>query len=164
MTERTSREDEAVEAKALRPQDGRDAEGRPSDAWIPEGNLPTPNPQDGYVFRWVRTHLQGQPDNANVSKRFREGWSPVKASEHPELHILSDIGSRFDGCIEVGGQLLCKAPEAMVERRNKHYTDLAKRQMESVDNDYMRQNDPRMPLLQPQRESRTGGKLVFGQD
>jgi len=28
---------------------------RPSDTWVPQGVLPEPKPQDGYVFRWIRT-------------------------------------------------------------------------------------------------------------
>lgn len=164
MTERTSREDEATEANELRPQEARSSDGRPSDAWVPAGSLPDPDPQDGYVFRWIRTAIMGEADNKNVSMRFREGWEPVKASEHPELKILSDIGSRFDGCIEVGGQLLCKAPAEMIRQRQDHYRQKASLQMQSVDNEYMAQNDPRMPMLEPQRRTKRGGKLTFGQD
>ena len=33
---------------------------RPSDTWVPQGVLPEPEPQDGYVFRWIRTTSLGQ--------------------------------------------------------------------------------------------------------
>ena len=36
---------------------------------------------------------------------FREGWTPVKAEDHPELMLSSDVGSQFEGNIEVGGLL-----------------------------------------------------------
>ena len=38
---------------------------------------------------------------------------------------------------------------------NIYFQEIANRQMESVDNNYLRENDPRMPLMQPQRSSRT---------
>jgi hypothetical protein len=66
------------------------------------------------------TNINGwQPDNTNVSKRFREGWEPVRAEDHPELQIMSDHKSEWGekGGIEVGGLLLCKAPEEVVDKK-----------------------------------------------
>jgi hypothetical protein len=42
-----------------------------------------------------------------------------------------------------------------MDARNKHFQDLAQKQMESVDNNYLRENDPRMPLLRPEKSTRT---------
>jgi hypothetical protein len=126
-----------------------------NDSWVPSSILPTPDPQDGWVFRWVRTSVLGQSDNPNVSQKFRDGWIPVRAEDHPELKIQTDINSQFKGNLEVGGLLLCKAPKEKMDARNKHYQDLAQKQMESVDNNYMRENDPRMPLLRPEKSTRT---------
>ena len=61
----------------------RTVEQRPTDSLKPASILPDPEPQDGYVFRWVKTSLLGQPDNTHVSKMFREGWAPVRAEDHP---------------------------------------------------------------------------------
>ena len=85
----------------------------------------------------------------------REGWVPVKADDHPEMQVMSDVDSRFDGNIEVGGLLLCKAPKEQMDKRAAYYQQMAASQMESVDNSFMRENDPRMPLLKPDRTTRT---------
>ena len=135
--------------------EGREATKRPGSSWLPASVLPTPDPEDGWVFRWVRTSTLGHADNTNVSQKFREGWIPVKAEEKPEMHVMSDIESRFEGNIEVGGLLLCKAPEEEMKQRAAYYRDMASQQMESVDNSFMRENDPRMPLLKPERNTRT---------
>ncbi|MBE16200.1 MAG: hypothetical protein CL867_08105 [Cytophagaceae bacterium] len=127
---------------------------RPTE-WKPPSVLPDPTPQKGWAFRWVRTSMTGQSDNTNVSMRFREGWEPVKAVDHPELSVIPDHESRFPGCVEVGGLLLCKAPEETAAARSQHYQQKAAQQMESVDQAYMRENDPRMPVLAPDRRSRT---------
>jgi hypothetical protein len=97
----------------------------------------------------------GHADNTNVSQKFREGWVPVKAEDHPELEVMSDIDSRFKGNIEIGGLLLCKAPEAKVRQREEYFERMAASQMESVDNNFLKQNDPRMPVLNPERSTRT---------
>ena len=133
----------------------RDSDVRPSDSWKPASVIPDPEPQDGWVFRWVRTSILGQTDATHTSRMFREGWEPVKAEDHPELMLESDMGSKFKGNIEVGGLLLCKAPEGKMRARSKHFQKVADNQMESVDNNYLRENDPRMPLLDPQRSTMT---------
>lgn len=124
-------------------------------SWKPPTLLPTPDAEAGYSYRWVRTGSHGSVDNRNVSKRFREGWEPVNAKDHPELQILTDRGSQFQDGIEVGGLLLCKTATENVEARNSHYNQAAQNQMLSVDNSFLRESDPRMPLLKPERRSRT---------
>jgi len=144
-----------AEQRKKRDAESREVEQRPSDSWMPASVLPTPDPQDGWVFRWVRTSTLGKADNTNVSQKFREGWVPVKAEDHPELEVMSDIGSRFEGNIEIGGLLLCKAPEGKVQHREEYFQRMAESQMESVDNNFLKQNDPRMPVLNPERSTRT---------
>jgi hypothetical protein len=85
----------------------------------------------------------------------REGWIPVKAEDHPELELVSDLNSRFVGNVEVGGLLLCKAPAEKIKSRTEHFERVAANQMESVDNNFLRENDPRMPLMKPERNTRT---------
>lgn len=133
----------------------RQAETRPNDSWMPQSSLPVPEPKDGWVFRWIRTSSLGRTDNTNVSRQFREGWEPVKAEDHPELKIMSDHNSQFKGNVEVGGLLLCKAPMEKMESRKKYFQELADRQIEGVDRSFLRENDPRMPLLNPERSTRT---------
>lgn len=133
----------------------RQSEARPSDSWTPQSSLPVPEPKDGWVFRWIRTSSLGRSDNTNVSRQMREGWEPVKAEDHPELKIMSDINSQFKGNVEVGGLLLCKAPEERMKARQRHFQEVSDRQIEGVDRSYLRENDPRMPLLNPERSTRT---------
>jgi len=127
-------------------------------AWTPASRVPSPNREDGYSYRWVRTATLGQADNTNVSAKFREGWEPVRSDDHPELMVQSDIDSRFEGNVEVGGLLLCKNSKENVEDRKEYFAEMNRRQIESVDNNFMRENDPRMPLLRPEKRT----KVSFG--
>jgi hypothetical protein len=137
----------------------RDLETRDHQArvpsWKPPSILPDPKPEPGYVFRWVRTSMMNNADNTNVSRQMREGYVPVRAEDHPELMLFSDQDGRFKGNVEVGGLLLCKVPVEVAKQREAYYGNMAHQQMESVDNNLMRENDPRMPLLKPERSSRT---------
>jgi hypothetical protein len=112
-------------------------------AWAPPQVLPSPKEQPGWVFRWIRTSLMGTADPTNTSSKFREGWEPCKAEDHPELMLQADPNSRFKGNVEIGGLLLCKAPEEMMKQRDNFYLKQAQAQMEAVDNNFMRQKDDR---------------------
>lgn len=124
-------------------------------SWTRPSALPTPEPKDGLHYRWIRTSMLGQSDNPNVSRRFREGYTPVKAADHPEMQLLSDVDSRFPDNIEVGGLMLCAIDSDVAEDRTEQQLDASRQQMDAVDNNYMRQSDPRMPVLRSERSTRT---------
>jgi len=71
------------------------------------------------------------------------------------LHAATE--GRFKGNIEVGGLLLCRIPEEFMEQRADYYAQQNKAQVESVDNNFLRQSDARMPLFS---EKQT--KVSFG--
>jgi hypothetical protein len=77
----------------------------------------------------------------------------VKLDDHPELKFARDINTKFKDGIEIGGLLLCRIPEELIKQRQAHFDNLAKSQLRAVDNNFMRENDPRMPLLAPQRRT-----------
>ena len=123
--------------------------------WVRPSVLPTPDPREGLTFRWVRTSTLGNNDNTNVSSRFRQGYTPVKAKDFPELQVVSDFDSRFKDNIEVGGLLLCSIPTELVEERIEGQLEMARNAQEAVDRNFMRENDSRMPVLAPERSTRT---------
>ena len=55
--------------------------------------------------------------------------------------------------IGVGGLVLARIPEEIVEQRTAHYNQVTQNQMEAVDRDWMRENNPNMPKQKPQRSS-----------
>ena len=126
-------------------------------AWTRPTVLPDPIPQDGYKFHWVRVSTMGQPDSTNVSSTLREGWEPVRAEDHPEIFSDAVTDVRFKDNVIVGGLMLCKAPIELVEQRTEYYDNMAQSQMRSVDNNLMRENDPRMPLFNDRKS-----KVTFG--
>lgn len=131
---------------------------REKKTWKPAALLPEIKQEKGYAYRWIRISLANEADNLNASSRMREGWEPVKHSEHPEVNLPKNPNSQYGDSIEVGGLLLCKMPQEMVDQRNEYYKEKAEAQEKAVDNNLMRQNDPRMPLFSDKKSTTTFGK------
>ena len=135
----------------------RDTSARPKQ-WAPAELLPEPDKQPGYAYRWIRTSTLNAADPRNLSAKLREGWEPVNVSEQPKMQLLVDPTSRFRDNIEIGGLLLCKTPIEFIEQRNEHFNRQTQAQTEAVDNNLMRQSDPRMPLFNERKSSTSFGR------
>jgi hypothetical protein len=138
---------------ARAPRQSREQEERPK-VWQPASTLPEPEKQPGFTYRWVRVSTLGVNDARNISAALREGWEPVSIEEQPQFKFMVDPDSRFKDNIEVAGLLLCKIPTEFMDQRRKHFEEKTEAQNESVDNNFMRENDPRMPLF-TERKSKT---------
>ena len=137
--------------------DTREKYERPKQ-WMPPQLLPDPNPEPGCAYRWIRISTLGKDDATNISGKLREGWEPVRAADHPEIRLFGSSNPKFPDCVEVGGLLLCKTPVEFTQQRDEHYRKQAEAQMASVDNTYMRENDPRMPMFKERKSTVTFGK------
>ena len=118
--------------------------------WRPPSSLDAPPAPNGYKHRWIRTETMGQDDTANVSKRRREGWEFVRAEEiknqigEHDYPVISE--GKFQGLIGVGGLVLARIPEEIVEQRKNYFKDKTSDQMKAVDNDILREQRPEMPI------------------
>jgi hypothetical protein len=74
------------------------------------------------------------------------------------MQLLIDPTSRFRDNIEIGGLLLCKTPTEFIEQRNDHFNKQTQAQTEAVDNNLMRQSDPRMPLFNERKSTTSFGR------
>lgn len=140
-----------------RSAESREATARPAQ-WTPASLLPEPEPREGVKYRWVRKTIFGNDDPTNFSRKVREGWEPCRIEDHPELRLHVDRDAVDSGLVEVGGLILCQMPVEMVEQRNQYYGRKTDAQMESVDNNLMKENDPRMPLFNNRQSSVSFGR------
>jgi len=146
-----------AENRIARELESRSNKERPK-TWQPASTLPEPDKQPGYAYRWIRVSIVGQADASNVSSKLREGWEPVRVEEQPQFKMLVDPNSRFKDNIEVAGLLLCKIPEELMTQRREYFAKKNRAQIESVDNNFMRENDPRMPLFREKQSKTSFGK------
>jgi len=146
-----------AENRLARELTSRSQQERPKQ-WQRAETLPQPDKQAGYAYRWIRVAALGQADARNVSSKMREGWEPVRIEEQPQFKLLVDPNSRFKDNVEVAGLLLCKIPSEFMVQRKDYFTKMNKDQSDSVDNNFMRENDPRMPLFAERKSSTSFGK------
>ena len=144
-------------AKLTRDMQTRELTERPKQ-WMPPELLPEPDKQAGYAYRWVAVSYNGKEDPRNLSSRLREGYELVRAEEQPKYQLLRDSSGRYSDNIEIGGLVLCKIPEEMVEQRNAYYAKQTQSQTEAVDNNLMRQSDARMPIFKEGKSTTSFGK------
>ena len=148
--------EETLSSAERAPRKTREQSTRPK-VWQPASTLPEPDKQAGFTYRWIRVSTRGENDASNISSKLREGWEPVRIEEQPQFRILVDPDSRFKDNIEVAGLLLCKAPIDLMDQRKTYFSKKNQAQMESVDNNFMRENDARMPLFKERRSSTSFG-------
>ena len=146
-----------AENKTPRELETRAVQERPKQ-WTQPELLPEPDKQEGFAYRWIRVATLNVLDARNYSAKVREGWEPCKLDEQPKFQLLVDPNSRFKDNIEIGGLLLCKTPIELVEQRTEYYEKQTQSQTDAVDNNLMRQNDPRMPLFNERKSTTSFGK------
>ena len=118
--------------------------------WTPPSSLDAPPAPKAFKHRWIRTESIGFMDTGNVSKKLREGWEFVRAEE-----VKNQLGDhdypvvqqgQYQGLIGVGGLVLARIPEEIVEQRKKYFQNITADQVKSVDNDILREQRPEMPV------------------
>ena len=140
-----------------REMESRTMQERPKQ-WMPAELLPEPDKEPGFAYRWIRVATLNAADPRNLSGKLREGWEPVTVEEQPTMKLLVDPNSRYAGNIEIGGLLLCKTPTEFVQQRNASVQKVTDAQTRAVDNNLMRQSDPRMPIFNEKKSSTSFGK------
>ena len=148
MTDRTSRSAETRAKKARKKK------------WQPPSMLDAPEAPEGFKHRWIRAEVRGHDDKANMSKRIREGFEPVRAEDYPEFDSPTIDDGKHAGTIGVGGLVLAKVPEETVEERTDYFSRRSQEQLQGVDNDLLRDSDPRMPISK--RDIQRNSKVEFG--
>jgi hypothetical protein len=143
-----------AEAQPSRDDDTRETSAR---QWQPSQKLPEPAPQEGVTFKYVRKSMMGTLDPTNFSQHMREGWEPCRLEDHPELALAVDVDAQASGLVEIGGLVLCKIPTEMANQRKAHYNQRAQMQEKSVDENLMREEDSRMPLIRERKSSTSFG-------
>ena len=151
------------DVRTSRSADTREKDNRPK-IWKMPSALEIPEEaaeqakSQGITYRWVRESVLGQDDKTNVSKRFREGFVPVRPDELPGFHDLPTVDDgRHAGVIGVGGLILCKIDKDIADQRNNFFEKQTQNQMTAVENDLMREENPSMPI-----SSKMSSKVTFG--
>ena len=102
--------------------------------------------------------MLGHSDAKNVHARFREGYEPVRADKYPNFKAPVIDSGQHKGVIGVGGLILCRIPEELVEQRKAYFKKRTESLTESVENEPLKEQHPSMPISKPERQTR----VTFG--
>jgi len=120
--------------------------------WAPPSSLDAPPAPDGFKHRWIRAEVLGVEDNKNLSARLREGFELVRADSDGDYPTIQD--GKYAGVIGVGGLLLAKIPEEIVEERMSYFADRTQDRDDAIESDLLKEQHPSMPISKPDRQSR----------
>jgi hypothetical protein len=127
--------------------------------WAPPSSLDAPAAPNGFAHRWIRTSIQGFEDMGNVTKKLREGWEFVRAEELKDqaqnFPVINQ--GQYAGCVGIGGLVLARIPLEILKARSEYFRKIISDQMNVVDNDLMKEQNPDMPI-NIERQSR----VTFG--
>ena len=114
--------------------------------WTPPSSLDAPPAPDGYKHRWIRAESMGFDDSSNMSAKLRSGFELVRADEYSEVDYPSVQDGKYKGVIGVGGLLLARIPDEIVESRKEYFAQQTQDRNDAIDNDLMKEQHPSMPI------------------
>lgn len=121
--------------------------------WTPPDKLKTPQPPEGYKYRWVRHEVKGQDDRANIMDIERQGYELVRAEELPGVFETVEKG-QYQGVVCQGDLMLAKIPAELAQQRDEYYSGRAERMQKAVDMEFDSSN-PAPNLMPIEREHKT---------
>lgn len=115
--------------------------------WTPPAVLEAPPPRPGFVQRWVRFRRGSQEDVRNFQRQRQVGWQPrdprtVPGGWRPPTGNHGDVGS----CIMVEGLILCEMAASRKARRDAYYQKITARQMQGVEEQLLKAQQPGHPI------------------
>ena len=114
--------------------------------WTPPSSLDAPPAPDGYKHRWLRAESMGFDDTSNMSAKLRSGYELVRADQYPDANYPTVQDGKYKGVIGVGGLLLARIPEEIVESRKEYFARQTKDKSDAIENDLMTEQHPSMPI------------------
>ena len=114
--------------------------------WTPPSSLDAPPAPDGFKHRWIRAESLGFDDTSNMSAKIRSGYELVRADEYSDEDYPSVEDGKYKGVIGVGGLLLARIPDEIVESRKAYFAQQTKDRNDAIDNDLMKEQHPSMPI------------------
>ena len=114
--------------------------------WTPPSSLDAPPAPDGFKHRWIRAESMGFDDTSNMSAKLRSGFELVRADEYSEIDYPTIQDGKYKGVIGVGGLLLARIPDEIVEARREYFEQQTQDRNAAIDNDLMKEQHPSMPI------------------
>jgi|TARA_R100000541_G_scaffold56189_1_gene65466 hypothetical protein len=131
--------------------------------WEPMKKLDIPEnkKQADMEYVWVRHELLNNTDDANVHERLREGYEPVTPNElGDDYHADVMSAGKHAGTVRSGDLILMKNTKELVDQKKAYYEDQTRKMGNAYNAEYMRQQNPNMPVTDDSTSSSTRGGRI----
>ena len=131
--------------------------------WEPMKKLDVPEDkkQEDMEYVWVRHELLNNTDDANVHERLREGYEPVTPDElGDDYHADVMSAGKHAGTVRSGDLILMKNTKELVDQKKAYYEDQTRKMGNAYNAEYMRQQNPNMPVTDDSTSSSTRGGRI----
>ena len=81
-----------------------------------------------------------------MSAKLRSGYELVRADQYPDANYPTVQDGKYKGVIGVGGLLLARIPEEIVESRKEYFAKQVQDKNNAIENDLMKEQHPSMPI------------------
>lgn len=137
-------------------------------AWAPPSRIETPEPPDGYTFRWIRRTRPGEAndDVQNLLSREKQGYTVVTAEMltgwggTPEMYQTLDAG-KHAGAVINGDLVLTIVDKDIADARKEYFEDRSRMQSEAVREQLRGNQNPLMPISDNSRSTAKVGRHSF---
>lgn len=102
-------------------------------------NIPA---REGYSQRWVRSTVKGDQDQANLQRKFNQGWRPRLLSTIPKGQFVAHIDFQGQEVVGVHGMFLMEIPTPLLERHKKRVREATDLQAQSVRSNFLNSRYP----------------------
>ena len=85
----------------------------------------------------------------------------MRADEYPDMEWPQMESGRYQGVIAVGGLMLARIPEEIVEQRKQYFAQVTQDKDDAVANDPLKDQHPSMPVHNESRRSRISQDKVL---
>ena len=88
----------------------------------------------------------GFDDTSNMSAKLRSGFELVRADQYSDVDYPTIQDGKYKGVIGVGGLVLARIPDEIVEARKEYFEQQTKDRNDAIENDLMKEQHPSMPI------------------
>lgn len=133
-----------------------DRDSEVPNSWQLPTMLDAPPPRPGFSNRWVRLKAGNDEDAEHFEAMLEEGWRPIKRARVRRVHELTaTTHGKYSGYYVKRGLILMEFPEALQIQRARYFKQQQQNMNRGVDRNLFKINHRVMPLLQPERSTRT---------
>ena len=105
--------------------------------------------------RWMRTVIDGVPDESNIARYLNKGWKPRQADTVLQGSMVPTVEFNGDNIIGVHDTILMERPKTIDDKHKAYERKLADSQMQAVESDMLKVHDSSSGMGRPMSSNKS---------